>query len=329
MGRMRRRDVLGLAGSLAIVWPPAAGAQQGVPVIGFLNTSSAAAWASNVAAFRQGLAEAGYAEGKNVAVEYRWADGDQTRLPALAADLVLKQVAVIVATGGPPPIRAAMAATKTIPIVFTSGADPIEQGFVTSLNRPGGNATGVTLVTGGLVAKRLQLLRELVPDAAKIALLVNPRNPSARAISEDARVTAPALGSEILVVRASRDSEFEGAFVTVVAEKAAALLVVADPLFEARRVHLVDLARRHAVPVIYQWREDVEAGGLMSYGTQITEMYREAGVYAAKILGGAKPADLPVQQPTRFELVINLKVAKALGLTIPPTLLARADEVIE
>ncbi len=300
-----------------------------VPVIGFLNSGSAPAWADLLVAFRQGLKETGHVEGQNVMIDYRWAEGHYDRLPGLASELVGRRVALIVATGGPPPIRAAMAATTAIPIVFTSGADPVQLGFVASLGRPGGNATGVALFTGELVAKRIELLRELVPNATTVVLFMNPNNPVAPSNAKSALAALQSLGLRGQVEKVRDAREMDAAFAALVQGRAAAAVVLADPVFETRRAQLVSLAARHAMPAIYPWREDVQAGGLISYGPSIADMYRQAGVYAGRILKGALPGTLPVLQPTRIELVINLKTAKALGLSIPQSLLVRADEVIQ
>jgi putative tryptophan/tyrosine transport system substrate-binding protein len=327
---MRRREFGVLLGGAAAARPLAVRAQQkAIPVIGFLSLTAAIAWPDLLAAFRQGLAEAGFVEGQNAAIEYRWAENDRERLPAMAVDLVSRQVAVIVATGGPSAIRAAMQATRTIPIVFTSGADPVAQSYVASLSRPGGNTTGATLFTGELIKKRLQLLLELVPKAATVAFLLNPNNPTGEPSTRDAQAVIRSLGLQVQVAPARTERDLDEVFQTLVQQRVDALIVVTDPFFESRRHQLVALAETHAIPAIFQWREDAVAGGLISYGTNIANMYSLAGVYTGKILKGAKPADLPVMQPTIFELVINLKTAKALGLTIPQSVLGRADELIE
>jgi putative tryptophan/tyrosine transport system substrate-binding protein len=327
---MRRRDLLLLLGG-ASMSPPALHAQQkATPVIGYLGTLSPGERAPYVAAFRQGLYETGYVEGQNVTIEYRWARGQYDRLPELAADLVQRQVSVIAAMAGPPPALAAKAATSTIPIVFYLGVDPIQFGLVASLNRPGGNMTGLAFLNAELAGKRLELLHELLPAASAVVLLVNPTNPSAT--EEETRNfddAAHALGLPAHTLRASTPSEIEAAFATLVELPAVGLIVSSDPFFTSRKDQIVSLATHRAVPATYVWREFAEAGGLMSYGGDLADGYRKAGIYAGKILKGAKPADLPVEQTVKIELVINLNTAKALGLTIPPTLLARADDVIE
>jgi putative ABC transport system substrate-binding protein len=325
---MKRRTFISLVGGAAAAWPLAAVAQQppAMPVVGWLNASSTSAHL--VAAFRQSLAEVGYVEGRDVAIEYRWVEGQYDRLPAIAAELVRRQVAVIVAAPIPAAL-AAKAATATIPIVFTVAADPVKLGLVASLARPSGNATGVSFFNAELGAKQLGLLHEFVPVAARIGLLVNPTNTNAEAVTTDVRVAASAIGVQIDVVHASDSREIEAAFATLVHNHDDALLIGADAFFFVRRLQLATLATRHAIPSIHFVREYAEAGGLMSYGTSLTEVYRQVGLYTGRILKGAKPADLPVVQSTKFEFVINLPTARAIGLDIPPTLLARADEVIE
>jgi putative ABC transport system substrate-binding protein len=303
--------------------------QKAMPVIGFLSARPAGVSAPLVAAFRQGLSEAGYTEGQNVAIEYRWADGRYDRLPALAADLVGRKVYVIVASGGPPSARAAQIATATIPITFVVGTDPVELGLVASLARPGGNLTGVSMQMTELNAKRLELLSELVPQARVIALLVNPNYPGAEGIMREVQEAARATGVQILILKARTEGEIDAAFTILVQRHVVALVVGNDSFFDSRIEQFVALAGRDAVSAIYDQREFPDSGGLMSYGTSLTSVYRQLGIYAGKILSGAKPADLPVQQPTRFELVLNMKTAKALGLTVPQSILARADEVIE
>jgi putative tryptophan/tyrosine transport system substrate-binding protein len=325
---MRRRNCIAvLAGAAA--YPFLAGAQQqAMPVTGFLGSTSPDPFAPGLSAFRQGLSEAGYVEGQNVAIEYRWAEGDYDRLPALAADLVGHKVDVIVAAGVSA-ARAAKNATSTIPIVFHSSDDPVAAGLVASLARPGGNLTGYSILNVELMPKRLELLSELVPQSRVIALLVNPNYSNTVRIIRDAQEAAQAKGVQLQIVKAAAEGEFETAFASLVQLQAGALVIVVDPFFGSRREELVALASRHAIPTIYGFREFAASGGLISYASSLTAAGRQDGIYAGRILKGAKPADLPVQQPTIFELVINLKTAKELGLTVPPSLLARADEVIE
>jgi putative ABC transport system substrate-binding protein len=325
---MNRRQFIALLGGAAVAWPVAARAQQ-VPVVGFLATTSPAPFAHLVAGFRRGLQEAGFLEGRNVAIEYRWAEGRYDQVPALAADLVQRQVAVIVTTGGETSAVAAKAATKTIPIVFNTGTDPVRLGLVTSLARPGGNATGVNIFTTELAEKRLGLLHDLIPAASTIAVLLNPNFAPAVVNLQESEVAARAAGRTVVAFHASRDDEIETAFARIIQMRPGALLVGSDPFFNSRREQIVALAARHAIPAIYEWREFAQAGGLMSYGTSLIEAYRQQGVYAGRILKGEKPADLPVVQLSKFELIINLITAKTLGLTFPPGLLAIADEVIE
>lgn len=329
---MKRRDLLTLLGGVAAAWPLAALAQKlANPVIGFLSVASHAQWTHYLAGFRQGLGEAGYVEGKNIAIEYRWAEGRYDQLPALAADLVSRRVTVLVASGGIVPTRAAMAATSTIPIVFTgvSGSALEGGGLVASLGRPGGNVTGVSNFSAELMAKRVEFLHQLVPQATVIAMLVNSNNANAESYVSEAQEAVRSLGQQLHVVRARTEQEIDEAFASFVQHRDHALVVAPDAFFNARREQIVGLAARHAVPAILELREYVTAGGLMSYGVSLFEVYRQAGVYAGKILDGAKPADLPVLQPTKVELVINLTAAKALGLTVPQSLLLRADEVIQ
>ena len=323
-----RRGFLATLGGAAAAWPLAARAQQAaMPVIGFLNSASADAYARFTAAFHQGLAETGFVVGQNVAIEYRWADGYYERLPALAAELVRLGVAVIAVSG--PAAPPAKAATTTIPIVFTAGYDPIELGLITSLSRPGGNLTGVSILNVELGPKRLELLHEVVPTAAIVALIINPANPNAGSQTRELQGAAAALGLKLHVLHASSDRELTAAFATLRELRAGALLIGADPFFNSQSQLLATLAGRHAIPAIYQYREFAAAGGLMSYGGSLTDSYRQAGVYTGRILAGAKPGELPVQQSTKVELIINLKTAKALGITFPLPLIGRADEVIE
>ena len=327
---MRRREFITLLGGAAVAWPLAARAQQAaMPVIGFLFGGSPEASANFVAAFRKGLGEAGYVEGQNVAIEYLWTHNDNDRLPELAADLVRRRVAVIVTPNFVAAALAAKAATATIPIVFGGGFDPVQAGLVASLNQPGGNVTGISFMSVETGGKRLGLLHELLPGAARFAVLVNPTNPNAEPNITEARAAASVIGRQIEVLAASTNRDIDTAFASLVQTRADALLVSPEPLFTTRRVQLVTLAAHHAVPTIYYIREFAEIGGLMSYGPNIADQYRQAAAYVDRILKGAKPGNLPVQQADKYILVINLKTAKALGLTVPLPLLGLADEVIE
>jgi putative tryptophan/tyrosine transport system substrate-binding protein len=327
---MRRREFIALVGGAAATWPLMARAQQAVmPVVGFLDTRSPDGMTDRLRAFREGLKDSGFVERESVAIEYRWAENRLDRLPELAAELVRRQVAVIAAPSSYPAF-AAKAATTTTAIVFLVGEDPVQSGLVASLARPGGNLTGINIFSGELTAKRLELLRELVPAATRVAVLVNPANAvNAESIVRDVEPAARAMGLQIQVLNASTSREIDAAFATIVRERPDALFVGNDALFSARRVQLVLLAGRHGVPAIYWDREFAEAGGLMTYGSNIVDVYRQLGVYAGRILKGAKPADLPVVQSSKFELVINAQTARMLGLTVPATLLSTADEVIE
>ena len=327
---MRRRHFFTLLGGAAAAWPPAArGQQPQSPVIGFLNPFSPDGQTDRLRGFRQGLKDTGYSEGENVVVEYRWADNQTDRLSVLAAELVRRRVAVITAAGGPAAALAAKAATTTIPIVFSAAEDPVRLGLVDSVARPGGNLTGINIFTTELVAKRLELLRELVPAATRVAVLVSPHNASSESTVRDTAVAARAMGLQVQVLNADTSGEIDAAFATLARERSDALFVDPNPFFVSRRVQLVNLASRLAVPTIYIDRVFAEIGGLMSYGASLTDSYRQVGVYTARILKGTKPADLPVLQSSKFELVINHQTARMLGLTVPPTLITTADEVIE
>lgn len=326
---MKRRHFITLVTGAAIGRPLASRAQQpALPVIGYLANAAPVGFATFVAAFRRGLSEMGYVEGENVAIEYRWAEGQPDRLPGFAADLVRRRVAAIMATGGSAPALAAKAATTTIPIVFTGGSDPVTLGLVASLGRPGGNATGVVNIASVLTAKRLQLLRELVPTATMIAVLLNPANPDAKTQVREVEDAARAIGQQLHVVTASHERDFDPAFEAAVQKRAGGFFVTGDPLFTTRRTQLAGLAAKHAVPASYPFRDLVVAGGLMSYGANLPDVHRQAGVYIGRILKGAKPAEMPVLQPTKFDLVINARTAKALGIRIPQEMLIFA-EVIE
>jgi putative tryptophan/tyrosine transport system substrate-binding protein len=327
---MNRREFITLFGGAAVAWPLAAGAQQpALPVIGFLNSGSPVAREPFIAAFRQGLKETGYVEGQTVAIEYRFAEGRYDRLPSLASDLVRREVAVIAATGDTVSPLAAKGATTTIPIVFAAGSDPVKDGLVASFNRPGGNITGVSIISSALVSKQFELLHELVPQAAVVGILLNPTNPNVGFELSDLQNAAQTMGVQMAVLRASTESGIEAAFASLVQQRVAALLVEPEVFFLDRREQFVALAARHAMPTIYSRREYAVIGGLASYGTSLADSYRQVGIYTGRILKGEKPADLPVTRPTKFELVINLKTAKALGLTVPLTLQVAADEVIE
>jgi putative ABC transport system substrate-binding protein len=326
---MRRRDFVTLLGGAAAAWVRAAHAQTRVPVIGFLGSTSPKGYGHQVVAFRQGLEDRGYIENRNVAIEFRWAENQYDRLPALAAALVQRRVAVIVAAGAVNVALAAKAATATIPIVFGLGSDPVQAGLVTSLSRPGGNLTGITRLSRELLSKRLEILRELLPNVTAIGLLVNPNNPNTEASVRELQRSAQVAGWTLHPVAVTTESDLDKAFATLVQLKAGAFLHTTDALFNSQSDQMVALAIDHHIPGIYSERTAVEVGGLMSYATNLKDAYRQVGIYAGRILNGEKPADLPVQQVTKVELIINLKAAKALGITFPPALLARADEVIE
>jgi ABC-type uncharacterized transport system substrate-binding protein len=328
--QLKRRDFITLLAGAAAAWPLAARAQQpAMPVIGLLHPGSPEATAKFTAGFRKGLSEAGYVEGRNVAIEYRWAQGENGRLPELAADLVRRPVTVIATPGSVAAALAAKAATTTTPIVFMIGVDPVQAGLVVSLNRPGGNVTGTSSLNVGLVAKQLGLLHELLHRDGRFAVLVNPNNPQSKSVITDVEATASGMGQPLEILTATTHRDLRPAFDAAVRKRVDALLITADPLFANRAVQLAILAARHAMPAIFALREFAEAGGLMSYGSNLTDLFRLAGTYTGRVLKGEKPADLPILQATKFEFVINLQTADALGLEIPPTLLAVADEVIE
>jgi putative ABC transport system substrate-binding protein len=327
---MKRREFIAAIGGAAVVWPFGASAQQaGLPVIGYMSSRSASDSRLLVAAFRKGLSEAGFIEGQNVTIEYRWAEGQYDRLPAMASELIRLGSVLLVTTGGEPSALAAKVATSTIPIVFTTGGDPVKIGLVESLNHPGGNATGVSLLTTAPESKRLGLLHEFVPGAKVIGVLIDPNYQEAEAQARELREAASSINQRLQIAFAKNDSELESAFETLVQSQVAAFLVCADPFFDTRGDRIVGFATQHRMPAVYQFREYAVRGGLMSYGISLPEGYRQVGLYAGQVLKGAKPADLPVVQSTKFEFVINLKAAKSLGLDLPPMLLARADEVIE
>jgi putative ABC transport system substrate-binding protein len=326
---MKRREFITLLGGAA-AWPLAASAQQpAMPVIGFLGSATAEAFKNRVLAFRRGLSDTGYVEGRNVAIEYRWAGNDSDRLPALAADLVQRRVAVIATAAGSVTALAAKSASATNPIVFFLGSDPVRVGLVASLNRPGGNITGVTVISQELMAKRLEISHKLAPAAADIGWLSNPKSVNPAGDAGDLEAAGKALGRRVVTVNAGSDGELDAAFAALAGLHVGALIVGPDPLFNSRNDEITALAARYAIPSIYEFSESVTAGGLISYGPNLIDQYRQVGIYVGRVLKGEKPLDLPVMQPTKFELVINLKTARALGLTVPPSLLAIADEVIE
>jgi ABC-type uncharacterized transport system substrate-binding protein len=328
--QLKRREFITLFGATAVTWPLAARAQQrAMSMIGFLSSRSPGESAGVVAAFRQGLGEAGFVEGQNLAIAFRWAEGHYDRLPALAAELVDLRVVALFAAGGPPSALAAKAATSTVPVVFSAVNDPVRLGLVPSLNRPSGNITGMSFLNSEIIGKSAQLLKEMVPAVAAIAYLVNPSSPSAEVYTEEAPAIARALGIRVPVLDASTEHDLDEAFASLGKIGADALVVPAEPFFDSQRDRIVALAARHALPAIYGLREYAVAGGLMSYGASLPDAYRQGGIYVGRILKGDKPADLPVMQPTKFDLVLNLKTSKALGLTVPDRLLALADEVIE
>src|SRR5262245_55998295 len=326
---MKRRDFITLLGGAAAAWPLAARAEQPVPVIGFIYPGSPDAQSHRMRAFRECLKDTGYLEGENVSIEYRWGENQTDRVPALVTELIRRQVAVIVATGGSVPALAAKAGTTTIPIVFTVPEDPVRLGLVANLGRPGGNATGINFFSNELITKRMELLRELVPAARHVAVLVDPADANAETLLRDVETAARAMGLQIQILNVSTSRDIDATFATFARERPDAVFVGGGPLFVSRRVQLVLLAARHAVPASYGSREYAEIGGLMSYGTSLTDAYRQVGSYAGRILKGTKPADLPVMQATKFELVINHAAARVLGFTVPPMLLSTADEVIE
>jgi putative tryptophan/tyrosine transport system substrate-binding protein len=326
--KMKRREFITLVFGAAAQWSRAARAEV-LPIIGFVSSRSSADSRYVVAAFRKGLSESGYTEGQNVKIEFRWAEGKYDRLPALVSDLIAQGINVLVAVGGEPSAFAAKAATSTIPIVFTTGGDPVKAGLVASLNRPGGNATGISLLTTAPESKRLGLLHETVPKAALIGVLINPNYAEAEHQTREVQDAAHSIGQEVRISKAGNDGELDFTFATFIQQRIEALLVCSDPFFDTRRDKIIGFAAQSRIPAIYQFREYAVAGGLMSYGISLTEGYRQVGIYAAQILKGTKPAELPIQQSIKFEFVINAKTAKALGLEVPPTVLARADEVIE